>query len=235
MIDTRNCVSLNDLARKNFGKANYTNREKCKNLLRDIGIDWRQWIEDKKDENIRYCIVCGKQLTGPSQKKFCGCSCAAKFNNRLRKQETKEKISKTLREEHGSKKETSYCCNCGKELSNRQKKYCSNKCHVEWDKKEYIKRWQNGEEDGLRGDFQLSSIIRRYLLEKNNCKCEECGWGIRNEYTGTIPLEIHHKDGDYKNNKEENLQVLCPNCHSLTEQYKSHNKEGRSGRKKYYL
>ena len=33
------------------------------------------------------------------------------------------------------------------------------------------------------------------------------------------------------NNKEENLQVLCPNCHSLTETYKSHNKEGRIGRK----
>ena len=35
------------------------------------------------------------------------------------------------------------------------------------------------------------------------------------------------------NNKEENLQVLCPNCHSLTETYKSHNKKGRSGRRKY--
>ena len=35
---------------------------------------------------------------------------------------------------------------------------------------------------------------------------------------------IHHIDGDYKNNNEDNLQLICPNCHSLTETYKSHNK-----------
>ena len=71
------------------------------------------------------------------------------------------------------------------------------------------------------------------MLEKNNYKCELCGWGEENTYTHTILLEIHHIDGDYTNNKEENLQVLCPNCHSLTETYKSHNKNGRKRRKKY--
>ena len=57
--------------------------------------------------------------------------------------------------------------------------------------------------------------------------------GERNIFTNSIPLEIHNKDGNYKNNKEENLQVLCPNCHSLTEAFKSHNKNGRKGRNKY--
>ena len=82
--------------------------------------------------------------------------------------------------------------------------------------------------------YLLFTIYRNYLLEKHNYKCELCGWGEVNQYTGTIPLEIHHKDGNYKNNSEENLQVLCPNCHSLTETHKSHNKNGRQGRKKYY-
>lgn len=72
------------------------------------------------------------------------------------------------------------------------------------------------------------------MLEKNNYKCELCGWGEENTYTHTIPLEIHHIDGDYTNNKEENLQVLCPNCHSLTETYKSHNKNGRKRRKNIF-
>ena len=31
-----------------------------------------------------------------------------------------------------------------------------------------------------------------------------------------INLEIHHKDGDRTNNSLENLQLLCPNCHSYT-------------------
>jgi predicted HNH restriction endonuclease len=35
------------------------------------------------------------------------------------------------------------------------------------------------------------------------------------------------------NNNEDNLQVLCPNCHSLTSTYKNLNKLGRKQRKKY--
>lgn len=70
-------------------------------------------------------------------------------------------------------------------------------------------------------------------MDKYSCKCQLCGWGEPNPYTHTIPLEIHHIDGNYKNNNEDNLQLLCPNCHSLTETYKSHNKNGRKQRAKY--
>ena len=72
------------------------------------------------------------------------------------------------------------------------------------------------------------------MLNKANCKCELCGWGEINPYSQTIPLEIDHIDGDYYNNVEENLQLLCPNCHSLTSTYKGANKgHGRKDRKKY--
>lgn len=127
-----------------------------------------------------------------------------------------------------------YCLYCGKELSPSQDKYCSSNCQHAQQQKEYIDRWKAGLENGLKGEYQLSKHIRNYLLVKHDYKCELCGWGEKNPYTDTIPLEIHHKDGNYLNNKEENLQVLCPNCHSLTETHKSHNKEGRKGRKKYY-
>lgn len=125
------------------------------------------------------------------------------------------------------------CLNCGKELVGKAKKYCSSKCQVDFQWKEYIKRWKNGEEDGLKGQYGLSNHIRRYLLEKNNYKCSLCGWGEKNLYTNTYPLEIDHIDGDYRNNKEENLRVLCPNCHSLTATYKGANKNGREDRLKY--
>lgn len=54
-----------------------------------------------------------------------------------------------------------------------------------------------------------------------------------NPYTHRIPLDVHHKDGDYSNNDEKNLDLLCPNCHSLTNTYKSLNPHGRKMRKKY--
>ena len=56
-----------------------------------------------------------------------------------------------------------------------------------------------------------------------------------NPYTNISPLEIEHIDGNYLNNLESNLILLCPNCHSLTATYKGANKNGRKSRKKYSL
>lgn len=158
----------------------------------------------------------------------------------------REKVKKSLEEEGINWKDwlinknqelkeskIKYCACCGKKLLSRQDKYCSSECQHRQQQEEYISRWKQGLENGLKGEYQISSYIRNYLLDKHNYKCEICGWGERNPYTDTILLEIHHKDGNYLNNQEENLQVLCPNCHSLTETYKSHNKDGRKERKKY--
>ena len=132
------------------------------------------------------------------------------------------------------KRKIKYCKNCGEELNERHKIYCNNKCQKEFEYKQYIQRWKDGLEDGVSGDYQLSAYIRRYLFERYNSKCAKCGWGETNLWTGRIPLEVHHIDGDYTNNEEQNLDLLCPNCHSLTETYKALNKHGRTGRKKYY-
>lgn len=125
-----------------------------------------------------------------------------------------------------------FCLYCNKKLTSAQRKnkYCSQECAVKAKRDEKIIAWLSGEDDGLRGKEQLSSTIRNYLLEKNNYKCELCDWGEVNSYTGKTPLEIHHIDGNYLNNKKDNLQVLCPNCHSLTSSYKALNKNGREYR-----
>ena len=133
------------------------------------------------------------------------------------------------------KKEPKYCINCGKQIPSRNGKYCNNTCQQEYQTKQYIERWKNGEETGLSG-YGVCDRVRNYILKKINFKCERCGWSEVNPFTKNIPLEIHHLDGNYLNNKEENLQGLCPNCHSLTETYKGANSgEGRKERKKYSL
>lgn len=125
------------------------------------------------------------------------------------------------------------CRNCNKEIKNKNK-YCSVKCQKEYEYMNFIKKWKEGETSGMRGEYQLSMHIKTYLLEKYNNQCARCGWGETNQYTGKIPLEIEHIDGNYKNNKEENLIVLFPNCHSLTSTYKGANyNHGRKTRKKY--
>ena len=68
-----------------------------------------------------------------------------------------------------------------------------------------------------KGSLIHSSALRQKLLEdkiKPPC-CEECGktmWRSR-----PIPLELHHINGDRFDNRLRNLQILCPNCHALTD------------------
>lgn len=125
------------------------------------------------------------------------------------------------------------CLNCNKSISNR-KKFCNNKCQKEYQYKQYIDKWKRNEENGLRGEYQISMHIKTYLFKKYENKCEKCGWGEVNPYTKNIPLEVEHIDGNYLNNNEENLILLCPNCHSLTQTYKGANlNHGRKQRKKY--
>ena len=42
--------------------------------------------------------------------------------------------------------------------------------------------------------------IKTYLFRKYKGKCVRCGWGEKNVYTNSIPLEVEHIDGNYKNN-----------------------------------
>ena len=58
-------------------------------------------------------------------------------------------------------------------------------------------------------------LIREGLKED---KCELCGLS---EWQGTkITLELHHKDGNHYHNTLDNIQLLCPNCHSIQEVHK---------------
>lgn len=127
-----------------------------------------------------------------------------------------------------------FCLNCGKELTDKRNKYCNNKCQAEYQYREWVTRWKEGKESGISGSYGISKYLKRYLLEKFHYKCAKCGWGETNPYTNTLPLEVEHIDGNYQNNSEDNLILLCPNCHSLTSTYKGANKgHGRKERKKY--
>ncbi len=54
-------------------------------------------------------------------------------------------------------------------------------------------------------------------------RCERCG---NTEWMGEpIPLELHHQDGDRRNNRLENLTLLCPNCHASTKNYRGSKKK----------
>lgn len=65
-------------------------------------------------------------------------------------------------------------------------------------------------------------LVYRLGLKKN--KCEKCGLS---EWQGEpLVCELHHINGDSTDNRIENLIILCPNCHSQTENFRSRNRKG---------
>ena len=75
--------------------------------------------------------------------------------------------------------------------------------------------------------YQSSKLRNRLLKEKvKEHKCECCGLGRWNGHA--IPLELHHINGNNKDNRLENLMLLCPNCHALTNTYRGKNNKSAS-------
>ena len=214
--------TISDIARIIFGNPNYNNREKCKKILSENGVDWKEWIKEKSVKEKKYCLYCGKEIVdGDSRKKFCNHSCAASYNNKG-----------IVR---NGKPHNRLCLYCGKELLPYQRNFCCHEHQVLQKYEQYIERWKKGEENGLKGKYDIASSVRRYIFEKNEGKCECCGGSYINPHTNLSVLQIHHKDGDCTNNKEENLQLLCPTCHAMTENFGSRNKNAtrKDNRKRY--
>ena len=172
-------------------------------------------IERVKNKNsLRTCLNkdCQKDFIVEHQsdkKKYCSRSCATISNNLARGYKTRLSGS-------GS------CKICFIEI-NSYSEYCKNHYRAA-QKEERIRRWIDGEWDGntKRG---LSTTIREYLLEQANYACEKCGFDKRHPDDGRPVLEINHKDGDAYNSsyKSDNLEVICPNCHSLSPNYRARN------------
>lgn len=120
------------------------------------------------------------------------------------------------------------CKYCGKEInyppSQGKGFYCSTRCQHDFQYENSVSDWLAKKITGRKKDGRPCSFVRRYLLNKCNYKCSRCGWGEPNPINGIIYLEIDHIDGSRENGYEENLRVLCPNCHTLTETYKTLNK-----------
>lgn len=64
-------------------------------------------------------------------------------------------------------------------------------------------------------DLKKRLIQEGYKL--NKCENPECG--ISEWHGHPLVLQLHHINGDHNDNRLENLQILCPNCHSLTENF----------------
>lgn len=79
-------------------------------------------------------------------------------------------------------------------------------------------------EEILQKDFDYQPLKLKKRLIEEGIKEHRCECCQRTEWNGKpIPLELHHINGDRTDNRLENLQILCPNCHAQTESYRGKN------------
>lgn len=81
-------------------------------------------------------------------------------------------------------------------------------------------------EDYLSNEFPIQSyrlklrLFREGIFEKVCSSCKNTKWMGK-----PIPLELDHINGVNDDNRLENLRILCPNCHALTETYRGKNQD----------
>lgn len=151
------------------------------------------------------CKKCGKEFKPQKGlKSYCSLACR---NSRNHTSETKSKISKSI-------------------LSS-DKFWQSVENNKKWiDYKALGKKLKEIADDKiLEADYETLSFGRlkkRIVLEQSG-KCNHCGidkWNGKD-----ITLELEHKDGNHSNNNRENLEAICPNCHSQTDTWRGKNKQ----------
>lgn len=155
------------------------------------------------------CDNCGKEYfirkTAQHNHSFCSRKC---WNEYLKNN------SKSI------KGKVRYCKFCGKEYivgKNARGTYCSLECQH----KDILKHNAELIEQGLPVSHR---VLRNYLIKRyDRCMNPNCKWDWENNKENNPQLELHHIDGNHTNNTLDNTILLCPNCHSLTDNYKFKN------------
>ena len=138
-------------------------------------------------------------------------------------------------EKFNSKKEVyTSCLNCNNEfISNKngkggKTKFCSQTCSAKYNSKMNYEKYKL-DNSTVYGQSNMSSYKKHFLIEQEN-KCSICE--MLNIWNGKeLIFILDHIDGNADNNERNNLRLICPNCDSQLDTYKSKNKN--SARSKY--
>jgi len=155
--------------------------------------------------------------------KFCSKHCAKSYSSNVKREEVNEKVSLTLK-----------------------KKFASGELKSNLNENRYKPDVVKNHSDAIKAAFERKDLLikqtlpfekwpvrlqKRYVFKKYGNVCQECGYQYTDKKTGKGPFEIHHIDGNHDNWKEENLNMLCLNCHWKTPNWrfrgKTHSKETR--------
>lgn len=125
------------------------------------------------------------------------------------------------------------CEHCGKkfEAKNTADRFCSNECSICYAKEKKYADFIKNNEKYCRGNYTPRHYLREKFLDEQGGVCAICK--CRPEHNGKpLVFVLDHIDGDASNNRRENLRMICPNCDSQLDTFKSKNKN--STRRNYW-
>lgn len=161
---------------------------------------------------MKNCITCQVELKTKDQKKFCGRSCAAKYNNKIPNRKVKERTSlrKCKTEECFEELYTnkdgrrSFCSKCISE-----NKHLRGLDVGESTIEEMVTRLGSNRYDRIRAH---THVLHR--KEKQTAICENCKYDKHVELCHIVSISSFPKETKVKIvNARENILFLCPNCH----------------------
>ena len=131
-----------------------------------------------------------------------------------------------------TKKTKKICKNCGKDLINLNSDFCSLECFQEYRHKESYNYFLKHPEKYARANYFPKSFKKDILKEQNNV-CAICG--VPPIWNGKpLVFVLDHIDGHASHNYRSNLRMICPNCDSQTDTFKSRNKNGERSYYRYH-
>ena len=183
----------------------------------------RPIIEQQKQERIekyntnpKLCIFCSTPISYENRvNKYCGHSCAAKYNNLIRGYEAHKRLPE--------------CMVCAGKIKKGGHKYCSLKCQQVDKWNEMRKRIEQEQK------FDGKTQARRYLLETHGHKCMMSDCGITEWRGKPVLLICDHINGNSDDWNLNNIRMICSNCDATTPYYKARNRgNGRHYRRQRY-
>jgi hypothetical protein len=123
------------------------------------------------------------------------------------------------------------CEYCGISFeTKKERKFCSSKCASDKKHLDSYKTYLENQDQYCRGNY-TPKHFKEFFLKEQNGVCAICNTPpIHNNKELVFILD--HIDGDASNNHRDNLRLICPNCDSQLETYKSKNKN--STRRNYW-
>lgn len=147
------------------------------------------------------CENCNNEHDGSfASGRFCCRVCSRSFSTKSKRKEINRKVKEKL---------------TGVKFSEERRQHLRNI----WKARDGGRKLSNSTDVFVKDSGYSTTTVKKRLLEEEfkNYKCEIC---LIDEYNNLpITLQLHHVNGDNKDQTLNNLQLLCPNCHSQTDNF----------------